>query len=67
MAKSNDQKPRGNENDFTETQSDFDKAKNERLKDETGDGTDKDKNDSTTKTDTARKKTGGGKQVNPGM
>lgn len=65
MKESNNQQPNGNANNFPQDQSDLDKAKNERIK-EDGESANK-KDDLTTKTDTARKKTGGGKQVSPGM
>jgi hypothetical protein len=65
MAKSEDQKQSSDATDFTKMQSDIDKAKNNALSDASR--PDADKNKLVTKTDTARKKTGGGKQVNPGM
>jgi hypothetical protein len=67
MTQSNDQQRSGDEKDFTKAQSDLDKAKNERSKEEPNNRREGDEGNLTTKIDTPRKKTGGGKQVNPGM
>lgn len=65
MAQPNEeQSPKGDGTDFTDLQSDLDKAKNERLKEEQKPNDRKD--DLTTKTDVSKKKTGGGKQISPG-
>jgi hypothetical protein len=63
MAQSENQKPKGDATDFIKLQSDLDKAKNERLNDESNEDNSE---DAATKTDVSQKKTGGGKQVSPG-
>jgi hypothetical protein len=55
---------KGSGTEFTNLQSDLDKAKNERSKDERKPGNKKDAE--IIKTDVSQKKTGGGKQVSPG-
>ena len=67
MQQSDDQKTGKDETDFTKAQSDLDKAKNEFVNDESKNNQNGNKDELITKTDTPRKKTGGGKQVNPGM
>jgi hypothetical protein len=63
MPQSENQKPKGDATDFIKLQRDLDKAKNERLKDES---IENNSEELATKTDVSKKKTGGGKQISPG-
>lgn len=65
MSQTKNENTKDDANDFTKYQSDLDKAKDERLKDESEPANKKE--NLTVKTDVPRKKTGGGKQDSPGM
>lgn len=64
MTQAEKQKPKGNGTDFTELQSNMDKAKDEVLK--KSKNSNAKKKDLKVKIDVSRKKTGSGKQVSPG-